>query len=83
MAFAGSFGAPAYVTTKKNKSWNASEVKVELDRELYFDKDVVTGDLVFNTTEEHIYGNASVFLLCIFRPKQIKGGIDNVCDFVA
>lgn len=78
MAFTGSIGGPAYVSVRKNKNWNEKEVTIELDRELYFDKDVVTGDLVFKTTDEHIYENACVFLLCIFRPRATKSGLDHV-----
>jgi hypothetical protein len=79
MAFAGSISSPAFISQRRNKPWNEKEVTIELDRELYFDKDAVTGDLVFKTTSEHIYENASVFLLCIFRPRAMKAGIDNVC----
>lgn len=70
MAFVGGVGTSTSSVRPRRRRYNPSEVHIILDRSVYFDGDALTGTLKFNTTSEHIYENACVVLVCLFRNKK-------------
>lgn len=57
---------------------------ITLERSLYFDGELLEGELQFDVTSEHIYENAVVMLLCHFKGKSERNFADqNFCVHAA